>query len=100
MMLFGPVGHTHNGNDAVHFCHNQIVGNTCSVTLAEYIRAFELGWPNARARPEGLILDTQYDWRALYGDNLQRVGGFSKSVNNDILARGTCSRGMRMDLLQ
>ena len=38
--------------------------------------------------PEGLILDTQYDWRALYGDNLQRVGGFSKSVNNDILARG------------
>ena len=32
-LYFGPVGHTHNGNDAVHFCHNQLAGNYFSVTL-------------------------------------------------------------------
>src|SRR5689334_5140875 len=30
-LYFGPVGHTHNGNDAVHYCHNQVVGNYFSV---------------------------------------------------------------------
>ena len=24
-LMYGPVGHTHNGNDAVHFVHNNIV---------------------------------------------------------------------------
>ena len=36
----GPVGHTHNGNDAVHYTHNQIAGNQVSVTLAEFFAAF------------------------------------------------------------
>jgi hypothetical protein len=33
MIVFGPVGHTHNGNDSIHYCHNQIVGNSFCVTL-------------------------------------------------------------------
>jgi len=36
-ILFGEVGHTHNGNDAVHWVHNDIVGNYESVTLMDYI---------------------------------------------------------------
>ena len=38
-LLFGPVGHTHNGNDAVHYTHNQIAGDQVSVTLAEFFSA-------------------------------------------------------------
>ena len=31
----GLWGHTHNGNDAVHFVHNNIAGNYVSITPAE-----------------------------------------------------------------
>ena len=78
LMMFGPVGHTHNGNDAVHYCHNQLAGNYVSVTLPEYIRQFERAWSNVQARPTALILDTQYDWRARYTDHINKVSNFSK----------------------
>ena len=41
-ILFGPVGHTHNGNDAVHFVHNQIAGNFVSITPAELFNNFKV----------------------------------------------------------
>jgi hypothetical protein len=79
-MLFGPVGHTHNGIDAYHFCHNQLVGNFVSITLAEYIHRFQDAWRTERTRPRPVILETQYDWSAVYGPLTHRVAGFSKST--------------------
>ena len=35
-MLFGPVGHTHNGVDANHNIHNTHVGGQVSGTLGEW----------------------------------------------------------------
>jgi len=54
-MLFGPVGHTHNGNDAYHCCHNQLVGNHEAVTLNEYIGHFSRAWHSERTRPLPII---------------------------------------------
>jgi hypothetical protein len=86
-VVFGPVGHTHNGNDAIHYCHNQLVGNSFCVTLPEYIKAFERTWTNKATRPTGVVLDTQYDWRAVYKPVLQRVEGFTKTKKNEFPAR-------------
>jgi hypothetical protein len=80
-MLFGPVGHTHNGIDGYHFTHNQVVGNYCSVSLAEYIHRFNEGWHTDRTRPKSVLLETQYNWRANYAPDMQRVEAFSKSRN-------------------
>jgi len=43
-MLFGPVGHTHNGNNAVHYVHNQICGNFDSITPAELFQHYAATW--------------------------------------------------------
>ena len=48
-MLFGPVGHTHNGNDAVHFVHNNIAGNQVSITPAELFDNYRYAWSNSPA---------------------------------------------------
>ena len=56
-MLFGPVGHTHNGNDAVHYIHNQIAGNHVSVTPAELFNNYKNAWLNVRKRPQPIIVD-------------------------------------------
>src|SRR5438309_9445527 len=61
-MYFGPVGHTANGNDAVHSVQNQIAGNFDSITLADLFRSFYFAWTCDRTRPQPIILDTQYDW--------------------------------------
>ena len=50
-MLFGPVGHTHNGNDAVHFVHNNIAGNYVSITPAELFLNFRYAWHDEVVRP-------------------------------------------------
>jgi len=55
-MLFGPVGHTHNGNDAVHYVHNQICGNFDSITPAELFQHYAATWKTeaATARDRGV----------------------------------------------
>jgi hypothetical protein len=40
-ILFGPVGHTHNGIDAVHKIHNQGLGRYFCATLAEWVNRYE-----------------------------------------------------------
>jgi len=80
-LLFGPVGHTHNGNDAVHYTHNQVAGNQVSVTLAEFFTAFDKAWINESARPQPVILDELYDWDQYYKEHIQEVACFSKTRN-------------------
>ena len=87
-MMFGPVGHTHNGNDAYHYCHNQLVGNHEAVTLNEYINHFDRAWHSERTRPLPLLLETKYAWEKRYEGFIRRVSYFNESVNNDVNVRG------------
>ena len=59
-LYFGPVGHTHNGNDAVHFIHNQIAGNQVSITPAELFMNYKYAWQTEKTRPQPVIVETQY----------------------------------------
>jgi hypothetical protein len=86
-MYFGPVGHTSNGNDSVHFVHNQIAGNANSVTLAEFLKAFYYAWSSDRTRPQPIILDTQYDWEEHYREHIQEASHFNRSRYNDKYCR-------------
>lgn len=80
-LYYGPVGHTHNGNDAVHYIHNQIAGNQVSITLAEFFMAFDVSWKNEHTRPQPIILDVVYDWEQYYDDHLHRIKNFTKTRN-------------------
>jgi hypothetical protein len=84
-ILFGPVGHTHNGNDAVHFIHNQIAGNFCSITPAELFTNFSHAWHTERTRPQPIIMETQYTWTARYLPYQNRVSGFTNTGIRDPL---------------
>ena len=81
-LLFGPVGHTHNGNDAVHYIHNQIAGNYNSVTPAELFHNYQYAWHTERTRPQPIIVETQYAWSERYKPFVNNVSGFTKTINN------------------
>jgi hypothetical protein len=81
-ILFGPVGHTHTGVDAIHKIHNVHVGNFCSPTLVQFISHFEDGWKTAATRPDASIMDVQYNWDAYYQPFIDKIGGFVVSENN------------------
>jgi hypothetical protein len=76
-LVFGPVGHTHNGNDAVHFIHNQIAGNFESITPCELFNNYSYAWRDDRNRPQPIIVDCQYAWKERYRPYLNRVSGFT-----------------------
>jgi hypothetical protein len=78
-MLFGPVGHTHNGNDAVHYIHNQIAGNFCSITPAELFNNYNHAWHSERTRPQPIIVETQYAWSQRFAPLAVPVSGFTKT---------------------
>jgi hypothetical protein len=78
-MFFGPVGHTHNGNDSQHFVHNQVAGDFNSVTLPEYTRTFVFAWDKPDARPQPVILDCEYDWNSYYKPHIEKIS----NVNNN-----------------
>ena len=86
--FFGPVGHTHNGNDSVHYTHNQIAGNQVSVTLAEFFTAYHASWKKPETRPQPAVLDVVYDWESYYDTHLQRIACFNKTRNSQTYVRG------------
>ena len=86
-MLFGPVGHTHNGNDAVHFVHNQIAGNYLSVTPAELFNNYKFAWADEHKRPQPVILESQWAWKARYKPLLNPVSGFSGTQSDPLYVR-------------
>jgi len=85
-LMFGPVGHTHNGNDAVHRWHNQGVGNHMSYCLAELFQNYKHGWPSHETRPHPIIMDCQFNWKERYAPHCQILKGFTftgKSADDD-----------------
>lgn len=81
-LLFGPVGHTHNGNDAVHYIHNQIAGNYCSITPAELFQNYKYAWHKERSRPQPIIMESQFAWTERYRPKASPVVGFTNTPDN------------------
>lgn len=77
--LYGPVGHTHNGGDAVHHIHNDICGNFTSPTLPHFVNRFPQAWRTEATRPDVAILDVQYDWDKYYNPVIDTLSGFIKT---------------------
>ena len=87
-LLYGPVGHTHNGNDAVHWVHNQLVGNHVSITPAEFFQNYKHAWRDERTRPTPIILDCQFNFDEYYLRYRNTIGGFTNSnVKNSLYVR-------------
>jgi hypothetical protein len=63
---FGPTGHTHNGNDAVHAIHNNVAGNFTSLTLGAFQTHFAHSWRNDNNIPTAVIQEVQFDWKGRY----------------------------------
>jgi hypothetical protein len=96
-MLFGPVGHTHNGNDAYHYCHNQLVGNYEAVTLNEYVTYFNHAWHYDTTRPLPVVLETKYAWEKRYHGQLHRVSYYNETPNNPVPVRAFKLKKSRPD---
>src|SRR4051794_33614540 len=77
-LMFGPVGHTHNGNDATHNVHNTRAGNVNSVTLAEFCSHFVHAWQNPDTRPQPVVIESVCDWESYY-PHINYIGGFTKT---------------------
>jgi hypothetical protein len=78
-LMYGPVGHTHNGNDAVHFVHNNIVGNFESVSPPEFFNQFYSSWQSDKTRPQPVIVDVQYNFKMRYKNHLRHIMFISRA---------------------
>jgi len=91
-LLFGPVGHTHNGVDASHKIHNQDVGAYVSGDLGQFVQNYVKGFNGTNSggnqHPRASILGKTLNWTAYYAPVLRRIKGFTKSKNDPIMVRG------------
>ena len=81
---YGPPGHTHNGNDAVHAIHNMVAGNFTSLTLGEFVKAWPYSWRKENTMPVPVVAEVQYDFVARYKhcDDAERLAGFTKTASD------------------
>lgn len=79
---FGPVGHTHNGRDACHHVHNNLVGVHNCATLTDYVLGYNYAWHSERTRPGAVLLDVQYDWKTWYTPVEDKLAGFHRTKTN------------------
>jgi hypothetical protein len=90
-LLFGPVGHTHNGVDATHKVHNQDVGRQTSGDLGHFVHNYVKGFSGelgGKLRPDANILVRTVDWKTYYKPVLRRIVGFVKSKHDQATVRG------------
>ena len=87
-LLFGPVGHTHNGVDAAHKIHNQNVASSFSGDLGHFVQNFPKGFKNKETMPAATLLQKTLDWTKYYKDHLRPIKGFTKSKCDPVAVRG------------
>jgi len=91
-LLFGPVGHTHNGVDASHKVHNQNVGGYVSGDLGQFVQNYIKGFNGSNSeghqQPNASILGATLNWTAYYEPSVRRVVGFTKSKKDPVMVRG------------
>jgi hypothetical protein len=85
-LLFGPVGHTHNGVDAQHRIHNVNCGKYPAGTIGQWCSLFPRIFTSRVPTPK--YLRQVYDFRARYDKHSYTLSGFTKTANNPESAHG------------
>ena len=86
-LYYGPVGHTHNGNDSCHNVHNNVAGDTDSVTLGDFCNKFTMAWNDPKARPQPVFLENTYNWDSFYSHGMKHISGFTKTAYDEPYVR-------------
>lgn len=79
-LLYGPVGHTHNGIDAKHKVHNVDLGRMCAGTFGEWVLHFDDAFAEADTRPTAMVLDAQWNWVRRYKRVSNPLSGFTNTA--------------------
>ena len=88
-LLFGPVGHTHNGVDATHKIHNVDVGRYIAGDFGHFVRNFPYGFSgDPIGMPTANILKDTLDWKEYYRPHLRTMSGFTNTPADPIGVRG------------
>jgi len=103
-MLFGPVGHTHNGVDAVHSVHNTRLLLTPCTYLGDLLEKFANSWFSTllyscntlqssvlcrKKPPAHCILGVLYNWQERYKKNTNKLAGInSRDSEGALIATG------------
>jgi len=89
-ILFLIVGHSHNGGDGPHAQLNNLLLNMICPTLVELIKNSHSIWRSERTKPEFVVLDTVYDWDALYlkCSANKNLSGFTNTSTDSSSVRG------------
>lgn len=76
--------------------HNQICGNFDSITPAELFHNYTFTWRSEHTRPQPVIVELQYNWKARYAGHINKVSGFTATGQNRAYVRAfrfTCVPG-------
>lgn len=88
-LLFGEVGHTHNGIDANHKIHNNGVADHWAGDLGHFVANYRYGWVNESRRPQASVLDVVFDWKGRYSNKIvDKLSGFTKTSYDPLIVRG------------
>ena len=87
-ILFGEVGHTHNGNDATHKTHNVELGRLDANDLGHLVWNYRVPWADEKTRPTASLLDVFYDWDDFYEQHVRTLSGIIKTVADEYIVRG------------
>ena len=98
-LVYGPVGHTHNGVDSNHAVHNNTVGGFFSGDLGHFVSHFWKAW--ATNPPKASYLEKILDWKSFLSATLSPaaedidagnmyggLAGWCKSSLNERAVRG------------
>jgi hypothetical protein len=94
-MVFGPVGHTHGGQDRDHeVLNNKVLGHSVG-TLGQLASLFPQAWQNERKAPDNYVQDVVYNWDKFFQGHIDAIGGCwthelnEQSVRAFRICRGT-----------
>ena len=88
-LLYGPVGHTHNGVDAAHKIHNQNVGRYQAGDLGHFVSNYPKGFNGKKHKmPNANVLGEVLDWKSYYDPHLRRISGFTNTSHDSASVRG------------
>jgi hypothetical protein len=85
-IIFGEVGHTHNGVDAAHKIHNADVGKVFSGDIGHFVYNYDVAY--TKNVPNASILTQVYDFKRYYAEHMRKLAGFTKTPLDAAIVRG------------
>ena len=89
-LVYGPVGHTHNGVDACHKIHNEDTGRYFAADIGAYVSNYKKAY--TRRIPKASFLGTVINWKEYFKDCLKTISGFARTRDE----HKTTVRGFRV----